>query len=150
MRYAATRPNQFGLSGPKGFTLVELLVVVAIAGILASVAIPYYKSYLETTRMETAKSAMLTLAASEQKYYSTYNVYTSSPQYLGYGAAAFPIPIPSSTEDYYSLGVTLSNGNTSYVITAVPTPLQAADQCGDLSLNNLGVGSSSGPNTACW
>jgi type IV pilus assembly protein PilE len=138
------------VGGEAGFTLLELMVVVAIIGILASVAIPYYKSYLETTRMEAAKSAMQALAASEQKYYATYNVYTANPNYLGYGNAAFPVPIPNSTEDYYSLTLSLFNGGTGYTITAAPTPAQAADQCGTLSLTNLGIGSSSGPNTNCW
>lgn len=138
------------LSNTAGFTLIELMVVIAIIGILAAVGIPIYISYLQTTRMETAKSAILTLAASEQKYYSTNNAYTNNAAYLGY--TAFPAPIPSSSDDYYMLTVTTTSNPAGYTISATPVSggPQASDSCGTLTVTSLGVQSSSGSNKDCW
>ena len=133
-----------------GYTLLELMVVIAIIGILAAVGIPIYTSYLQTTRMETAKSAILALAASEQKYYSTNNAYTSTSTDLGY--TSFPAPIPSNSDDYYSLNVTITTNPAGYTISATPVAggPQASDPCGTLTVTSLGVESSSGSNHNCW
>nr|WP_226820196.1 type IV pilin protein [Acidithiobacillus ferrooxidans] len=106
-------------------------------------------SYLQTTRMETAKSALLALAASEQKFYSTNMAYTTNPADLGY--TAFPAYIPNSSEAYYKIAApVLSTNPAGFTISAQPVGSQAGDSCGTLILNSLGVESSTGTNQDCW
>ena len=63
--------------GTKGFTLVELLVVVAIIGILAAIAIPQFSAYRKKAYDSTAKSDLRNLVSAEEAYYADNQVYTS-------------------------------------------------------------------------
>ena len=79
----------------QGFSLIELMVTVAIIGILVGIAVPSYSNYVQKSRRTSATTALLDLASREAKYYSTNNVYTTSMTNLGY-ASAGPIAIPVS------------------------------------------------------
>ncbi len=83
----------------QGFTLVELVVAMVIIATLAAIAIPSYSSYVLKSHRTEAKGALLDLAASEERYYSTNNQYTTNPQLLGYPAASAPFAI--GTGGYY-------------------------------------------------
>lgn len=61
----------------KGFTLIELMIVVAIIGILAAIAIPQFNSYRRKAQDSAAKSALKNLATAQENYYATNNSYTS-------------------------------------------------------------------------
>src|ERR1700722_14663380 len=71
-----------------GFTLVELIVAMVIAAILAAVAIPAYSNYVRKARRTEVKTALLDLASLEERYFSVNNSYTTSAAALGY--AGFP------------------------------------------------------------
>jgi type IV pilus assembly protein PilE len=150
-----------------GFTLIELMITVAIVGILATIAATSYQSQVMKTRRTDARSALLDLAGREEKLFSTTNQYSNSPTVLGYGTATtFPAPplgiaVGSSGTDYYNVSVvapdTLYQGGlaNSYVIVATPITgtQQAADtQCSSLILNQLGQQTSTGTATSatCW
>src|SRR2546430_17273057 len=79
-------------SGPAmGFTLIELMVVVAIATILFSIAIPSYMSYIRQSRRTDAKTAVLELAGREERFLSTHPAAgTSTANPLRYRTAAVP------------------------------------------------------------
>jgi type IV pilus assembly protein PilE len=146
-----------------GFTLLELIVTVAIVSILATIAATSYQSQVMKSRRTDARSAILDLAGREEKLFSTTNQYSNSPAALGYGTATtttFPIAVGSSGTDYYNVTVATPDPNqasapNTYSITA--TPIAGTQQAGDttcatLSVNQLGQQTSTGTGTAatCW
>lgn len=83
----------------KGFTLIELMVVVVIVAILAAVAIPSYQSSIQKTRRADAKETLTRIAAAQERFFFTNNSYTSDLTKLGLNAAG------DSTEGYYTVSL---------------------------------------------
>lgn len=152
------RETSIPTSQAAGFTLIELMITVAIIAILTVIAYPSYRQYVLKSHRVDAKTALLDLAARQERYFTLQNNYTSSPAALGYGAAAFPISIQTGSQSYYTLNVTLlSNAASapSYTAAAAPTTLQQADACGTYTINQLGVQDNTGLATGttsaqCW
>jgi type IV pilus assembly protein PilE len=138
-----------------GFTLIELMVTVAIVAILATIAVTSYKSQIQKSRRTDAKSAVLDLAGREERLFSTTNAYSSTPSALGYTGAAFPIFVGSG---YYTVNVQVPDPNNaaipaSYLITATAAGSQASDAaCATFTVNQTGVQGSTGTGTPpqCW
>jgi type IV pilus assembly protein PilE len=152
----------------RGMTLIELMIVVVIASILVSLAVPSYTSYIRQSRRVEAKTALLDLAGREERYFSTSVTganYSQTPGDLGY--TALPSVVGSG---YYTVSVCAvgpgmagacppSNQTApGYAITAVPVAgsSQAADnQCQSFSVDNTGqqwAFNSAGVNNTkyCW
>jgi prepilin-type N-terminal cleavage/methylation domain-containing protein len=75
----------------KGFTLIELMIVVAIIGILAAIAIPQFSSYRQRAQDSAAKSTLKNMATAQEDYYVQFETYTNAPANLavsGYEADA--------------------------------------------------------------
>jgi type IV pilus assembly protein PilE len=135
-----------------GFTLIELMVTVAVVAILGTIAMASYSSQVQKSRRTDARSAVMDLAGREEKLFSTVNAYSSAPSDLGYGAvgAVWPINVGSG---YYNVSVTVANPPVSYLITATAINAQVADtKCTTLSVDQLGTQTSTGTETAatCW
>ena len=151
---------------PRGFTLIELVVVMVITAILLAIAIPGYLHQIQQSRRTDAKSALLDLAAREQSVFATTQAYGTTPSSVGYSGAAFPVTVGSG---YYqvSVAVTAAVAPTSvtsigtpasFLLTATPVPgtSQANDTtCASFTLDQSGnqVATSSGgaiTTSTCW
>ena len=111
------KPTHRGrIAGDRGFTLVELMVVVAIVAILGTIAVSSYTSSVRKSRRTEARTALLDLASREERFMSTNSTYSDIPADLGY-ATAFPITIGSG---YYQL-----NKPTVTAAVSAPTPAPA-------------------------
>ncbi len=136
----------------RGFTLIEIMIVVAIVGILAAIAYPSYQDSVRKSRRADAKTALLEVAQLEERFFSVNNQYSAvlvSP--AGCAGAACGLNYTATTRDgYYPLKVatTVVNGrNTTFTVAATPVAgrSQVYDTtCGaaataHFQLNNLGV-----------
>lgn len=146
----------------KGFTLIELMIVVVIVGVLAAVAIPAYRSFVLKSHRSDAINGLLDAASRQARYYTTYNQYATamsgSASSLGY--AADPNPVPSTTNTYYKVSIVPSSvtqatasAPAAFQLQAVPNGTQANDtSCGTFLYDDLGRKTVSGTGTvaSCW
>ena len=137
----------------RGFTLIELMIVVGIVAILAAVAYPSYTTYVQKGRRTDAKNALLDLASREEKYFATNGVYTADLSSTGLGIGgtqAGTANVQSSSGTFYTLTVTLQNNGFSATAAPLQGTAQATDACGNYTLTNLGVQTNSTNATGCW
>jgi len=144
----------------RGFTLIELMIAVAIIGILLRLAYPAYTASVKKSRRADAKTALLDLAQREERYLATANQYTTSAPLLGYSATstvttASPMSVMSGSAAFYQLSVNVpASAPTTFTATAARTGTQAGDtQCGDLTLTNTGaqaITNATGNASDCW
>lgn len=135
-----------------GFTLIELMIVVAIVGLLSAIALPSYRNQVLRSHRIDAKTALLDLASRQERYFTTNNTYTVSTANLGY-VGALPLSVPNAATATYSLSVVVPTNLQGYTATATPVGGQASDTCGTYSIDNLGTQANSGNTTAtatCW
>ncbi len=104
-----------------GFTLVELMVVVAIIGLLSSVAIPNFRKYQAKAKMSEAKLQLSSLYTAESAFFSDFNMYSTCLSYMGYN------PTPERSQRYYATGFNVAAAtHTSAFNAAVNSGLQTA------------------------
>lgn len=136
-----------------GFSLIELMVTVAIISMLVAIAVPTYIDKVRKSRRTEAKTVLLDLAGREERFYNTNNQYSVLPSDLGYGAvaAAFPMTVGSG---FYTVNVVRTAGPpVGYTLTA--TPVVGSDQakdthCQTFTLTSTGVQTSAPDPTTCW
>jgi len=142
-----------------GFTLAELMIVIVIAAILISIAVPAYTSQTRKSRRTEAKTAVLDLASREERYFSTNNQYTTDPTLLGYAPVGSGAVFPQSAGTYYQITVAVpdpawAGGGPSFIVTATPGAgsQQLQDtQCTAFSVTQTGSQSATGTlGNACW
>jgi type IV pilus assembly protein PilE len=129
----------------KGFTLIELMIVVAIIGILAAIAYPSYQSYVEKTRRGQAQADLLELVQFMERRYSNRFDYKKT----GGGAPDLPFDISPREGNPAAYDITVSAVATdSFTLQAAPRTLQAGDDCGKMSIDEQGNRTPVG--NGCW
>tara|TARA_E500000178_G_scaffold353416_1_gene419294 strand:+ start:2202 stop:2615 length:414 start_codon:yes stop_codon:yes gene_type:complete len=131
----------------RGMTLVELLIVVAIVVILASIALPSWNSQVQKARRADAKSILMAVLVEQEKYRANNGSYAPSMSALGFGSYNSP------SRDYYNISI-VSSSEIAFVASASPNTNggQDNDLCGTFAVDQ------SGPNESdvyasiseCW
>jgi type IV pilus assembly protein PilE len=159
MQRISIRTIQHAATKSKGFSLIEMMIVVVVIAILVAIAVPMYQSQIQKSRRTSAKTALLDIASREEKFYSTNNYYTLEMANLGYAASQInnnELQAPGGGSDYYTIEfpASASTQAPSYTVQAIPVPgsQQATDLCGTYQLTDLGVQTNTGgaQTTGCW
>lgn len=133
------------LTRQPGFSLIELMIVVAIVGILAAIAYPSYSDYVRETRRTTAQADLVELAQWMERQYA------GDFSYLD-GTSQPTLPFtqsPRTGTAFYNLSFNGSVAANTYSLQAVPTGDQTNDECGTLRITQTGARSSTS-GTNCW
>jgi type IV pilus assembly protein PilE len=136
MNVAASRVTAAAsASRARGFTLIELMITVAIVAILTALAYPSYQQYVRRGKRSSAKAAMMNIASLEQQYLLATRTYADTPTLTASGYA-----IPADVAVNYTWAVAVGNGAVpTYTITFTGTGPQAADNApGPLTLDQAG------------
>ncbi|MBA4272031.1 MULTISPECIES: type IV pilin protein [Pseudomonas] len=126
----------------RGFTLIEIMIVIAIIGIVLTISIPSYNEYVKKGRRAEVVSLLSEQAQSLERFYTKNNVYTG-------------ITGLSAGNDFYTLTPTITD--QTFLLTAARKTgtAMATDKCGDFTLTNTGVRSMNNATTGlttkdCW
>ena len=140
--------------GSAGFTLIELMIVVAIVAILAAIAYPSYTNYIVKTRRAAATACLSEYANYMERYYTTnlrYDTSSATPT-VANALPALDCASTAQTGNFYQYDFGTPTAST-YTLTATPQGAQTADtRCATLTLDQSGTRTKSGTDTLaqCW
>lgn len=130
----------------RAFTLIELMITVAIVGILAAIAYPSYMDYVRKSNRTDAQVKLLETSQVLQRCFTQYSIYNNA------NCSVLNAATINSDERLYTIGVV--SDATSYTLTASPVGgrIQAADaKCATITLSHTGEKGATGTATAeCW
>ncbi|AKC88388.1 type IV pilin protein [Pseudoxanthomonas suwonensis] len=143
----STQPRDHSAMSSKtgGFTLIELMIVVAVLAILAAIAFPSYQEHVRKARRAQAKADLVEYAQAAERFFSVNNTY------VGFPLPSTVSPRETGATPRYNLAANL--GATTFTLTATrASGPQAGDRCGDLSITNTGRKTATGPASLaeCW
>jgi type IV pilus assembly protein PilE len=142
----------------RGFTLIELMVTVAIVGILAGIAYPSYQGYVQRANRSDAKAALLENAQFLERNFTEVNKYHEDASGSAISLPVTASPRESGAQALYAITLDTSTSSatsaTTYRLLATPVSgrSMASDACGAFTLNQLGQKGVTGTLSAaeCW
>lgn len=134
--------------GAYGFTLIELMIALAIVGILTAIALPAYQESVRKSQRTEAKGALLDLANRMEKYYTENNTYATATLALVNANAT------TTPNAYYNISISAQNAN-SYSLLATPAagkPSAKDTKCINYTLDSAGTRGNTGTGSVsdCW
>lgn len=134
----------------KGFTLIEIMIVVAIIGILAAIAYPSYDAYVKRGYRSEGMALLNDIAARQERYYAQTHTYVTSSTDLNNLGLTLNNGHVASATGKYAVTVGKVDNDGGYTLTA--TQNFGDTKCGNLTLNGLGVKGRSGSESLndCW
>jgi type IV pilus assembly protein PilE len=137
--------NDMQILRQDGFTLIELMITVAIVAILAAIAYPSYVEYIERGRRNDAKAVLLEAAQYMERTFTESRTYVS---------ASLPSTLTKSPRDgaaWYNISIGTTTVGT-YSLTAAPKSGWTPGKCGSLTLDQLGAkgNTATGTTAECW
>jgi len=124
----------------RGFTLIEVMVAVAIVAIIASIGYPSYLDHVRKSRRAEAQSTLMSIASRQQQMILDTRRYADT-------VSALNIAVPTSVSQNYTISISLGSATIpSFIVQATPLGAQRSDSCGPLSISQAGVKTP----TNCW
>jgi len=133
------QPRQSHTAGQRGFTLIELMIVIMVVGILVGIALPGYQDSVRKSRRSAAQAAMLDIANRQQQFMLANRVYAADFTTLRYS-------VPTEVSERYTCSLSVNNAATppTFLVGCIPTSQQATSSFQTLRLNNQGAKTPSG------
>ncbi|PPT93793.1 type IV pilin protein [Xanthomonas arboricola] len=137
-----------GRRATSGFTLIELMITVAIVAILAAVAYPSYVEHVRKSRRAQAKADLVELAQLAERFHTANGTFAN---FSLSGSGGFTQSPKEGGTARYLLSLAAAPTSSTFSVVASPQGDQAKDKCGTLSLNQAGAKSASGGSVSdCW
>jgi type IV pilus assembly protein PilE len=129
------------LAPARGFTLVEVMIVMAIIAVLMAIGYPSYTNYVIRSHRSAAQQELLNLAAVQEKIYLNSSAYSSSitDDYTGQADGGLGKTGGTTDDEFYELSVVVPAGGQSFTLTATPATGTMQEDDGVLTINSSGV-----------